>query len=359
MIKFIKVLMEKGHAYASGSSVYFSIESFDDYGRLSHQDVDQMMHGVRIGADPQKRHPLDFVLWKAAKKGEPSWDSPWGEGRPGWHIECSVMSTGLLGGTFDIHGGGLDLIFPHHENEIAQARAATGADFARYWIHNGLLSVNGEKMSKSLGNYITISDYLTEHRDPDLLKLAFLNSHYRSSLDYTEEKIKEAASARQRIMIFLEKADRIYDSVATGDALPGSDNPVMTDAQDTSESLTQDFRRAMNDDFNTPLALSVIFEAVKRGNEILSDKGFGEKTKAYMANAVKNFILRAAGVLGLSLNSLEIEDSEKDKIEGLVSAREAARKNRDYPEADRLRGQLEEMGIAIEDTPGGTVWRKK
>ena len=359
MIEFIKVLLEKGHAYASGNSVYFSIESFSDYGRLSHQDVGQIMHGVRIERDPRKRHPLDFVLWKAAKKDEPSWGSPWGDGRPGWHIECSVMSTRLLGKTFDIHGGGLDLIFPHHENEIAQAKAATGSDFARYWIHNGLLSVSGEKMSKSLGNYITISDYLAEHRDPDLLKLTFLNSHYRSSLDYTGEKIEEAARARERIMIFLEKADRVYNAVDNDGALSRSDNTIMTDAQDISESLTQDFRSAMNDDFNTPLALSVVFEAVKKGNEVLADSGLSVKAKAYMSNAIKNFILRGSGVLGLSLNSLEVADSEKDKIESLVSARDKARDRKDYSEADRIRRQLGEMGIVIEDTQGGTVWRKK
>ena len=257
MIKFVESLIEKEYAYVVGGSVYFSVEKFKEYGKLSNQDKEQMMHGVRIGPDEKKEHPLDFALWKEAKEGEPSWESPWGAGRPGWHIECSVMSTNILGKAFDIHGGGLDLIFPHHENEIAQAEAATGKTFANYWMHNGLLSVNGEKMAKSLKNYITISDFLNKHKDPDLLKIFFLSSHYRSPVDYSDEKIDEAKRSKERIMIFLDKVSRLAQEV------PASpEESVALEAMDKAQRIANDlqekFESAMNDDFNTSTALSVI-----------------------------------------------------------------------------------------------------
>ena len=346
MIKFIETLISKEYAYVSGGNVYFSVDKFAEYGKLSGQDKDQMMHGARVDTDEHKRHQLDFALWKEAKPEEPSWKSPWGEGRPGWHIECSVMSTNILGPQFDIHGGGLDLIFPHHENEIAQAEAATGCSFANYWIHNGLLTVNGEKMSKSLGNYITISDFLEKHGDPDLLKIAFLNSHYRSPVDYSDEKIDESKSARQRIMIFLEKADRLISRF-----------PSAAPKNKEADVFREKFESAMDDDFNTPVALSVIFEAVRAGNERLSVEKAGEED-ALMAASLKGFILEAAGVLGLSLSSEGIDESEAGRIEKLIAEREKARKNKDYSAADDIRKKLNDMGVTIEDMPEGTVWRK-
>lgn len=352
MIRFIETLVDKGYAYAAGGDVYFSVEKFAEYGKLSGQDKDQMLHGVRIDVDKKKRHQLDFALWKEAKPGEPSWESPWGGGRPGWHIECSVMSTNILGPQFDIHGGGLDLIFPHHENEIAQTEAATGKPFANYWIHNGLLSVNGEKMSKSLDNYITISDFMEKHKDPDLLKIAFLNSHYRSPVDYNEEKIEEAASSKQRIMIFFEKVDRLLSK--TRDREP---KPEKGAIKKMISGLEQRFEEAMDDDFNTPVALSVIFDAVRLGNERLVEEGTDEE-KACVTSALKDCILEFAGVFGLSLKVVRMGEKEAAEIERLIAERDRARKEKEYDAADKIRQKLNEMGIVIEDTPEGAVWRK-
>jgi len=355
MIDFIGILIKKGYAYTSGGSVYFSIEKFEGYGKLSNQDMDQMMHGVRKGEDRQKRHPLDFVLWKEVKPGEPSWASPWGEGRPGWHIECSVMSTDILGNQFDVHGGGLDLVFPHHENEIAQAEAVTEKPFANYWIHNGLLFVNGEKMSKSLGNYITISDYLEKYDDPDLLKISFLYSHYRSAMDYTGEKIEEARRAKERIMIFLDKADRaLKDSGFSGEYPAG-----ITEIQDVVDGLTEKFREAMDDDFNTPMAISVIFEAVKTGNDRLSSDIALSPDTVYFLGAIRNFILRIASVLGLSFRAAEIKSDLKTEVDRMIALREKARKEKNFKEADRIRKELSDKGVVLEDSPEGTIWRIK
>lgn len=358
MIDFIKVLIEKGCAYAVGHSVYFSVDKFAPYGKLSGQNREEMMHAVRIGPDEKKRAPLDFALWKDAKEFEPSWESPWGEGRPGWHIECSVMSTNILGSNFDIHGGGLDLVFPHHENEIAQAEAATGKPFANYWMHNGLLTVNGEKMSKSLGNYITISDFLKKYCDPDLLKIVFLNSHYRSPMNYSDEKIEEARRSKERIMIFLGKAERLAKEHALTERGTSSTVEAMVKAQWTVNALQEKFEEAMDDDFNTPVALSVIFEAVHNGNDMLSDGSMPSEEKAHIAGSIRNYVLRFADILGLSLNPAEVDDGESEKINALVARREAARKSRDYATADSLRKELAAMNVVVEDTPGGPVWRK-
>ncbi|MBD3379841.1 MAG: cysteine--tRNA ligase [Candidatus Omnitrophica bacterium] len=355
MISFIERLIEKGHAYVAGHNVYFSIQSYPDYGKLSHQDIDQMMHGVRIEVDGTKKHPLDFALWKEAKPQEPSWTSPWGEGRPGWHIECSVMSTGIFGPRFDIHGGGLDLIFPHHENEIAQAEAGTGEPFANYWLHNGLLTVNGEKMSKSLGNFMTISDFLERYKDPDLLKIAFLMSQYRSPMDYSEEKINEAARSKERIMIFLDRVERLDKENGRG-APPAE---ALSAAQETSSRLRENFLEAMNDDFNTASALSVIFEAVHKGNEVLSDDNMSAEEKACIAKAVKNQILMFAEVLCLKLDPVKVDDSEAEEIDKMLKLRQEARKKKDFGESDRIRDELLARGIVVEDTPEGPVWRKK
>ncbi|MBD3425739.1 MAG: cysteine--tRNA ligase [Candidatus Omnitrophica bacterium] len=357
MIKFIELLIEKGYAYAVGANVYFSVEKFPEYGKLSNRDREQMLQGVRVEHDKQKEYPLDFALWKEAKEHEPAWKSPWGMGRPGWHIECSVMSTNLLGPRFDIHGGGLDLIFPHHENEIAQAEACTGERFANYWIHNGLLTVNGEKMSKSLGNYVTISDFLEKYGDPDLLKIAFLMSHYRSPMDYSDEKIDSARSAKDRIMIFFEKAERAGREY---EASPGSEADIeaVGRAQWTVNELQERFTEAMDDDFNTSQALSVIFEGVKTGNDHLADPDKSPSEKAQMAKAISNYVLRFADILGLSLNPVKVDQDESKMIEELIARREEARKNRDFKSADRIREELAERGVTVEDTPKGPVWRK-
>ncbi|MDP8299878.1 MAG: cysteine--tRNA ligase [Candidatus Tantalella remota] len=360
MLRFIEVLIKKEYAYASGGNVYFSVDKFADYGKLSNQNKDEMNHGVRIEVDENKRHPLDFALWKVVKEGEPFWESPWGDGRPGWHIECSVMSTNILGEEFDVHGGGLDLIFPHHENEIAQAEAATGKSFARYWIHNGLLSVGGEKMSKSLGNYITIDDYFKKYGDADPLKIAFLTSHYRSPMDYTDEKIEEARRSKERIMIFFDKADRIRKEYSekdrNGEAPMGLED--MGKAQWAVNNLQEKFDEAMNDDFNTSAALSVIFDAVRQGNDCLSGDEMSLSGKSHMTSAIKNYILRFADILGLTLRPVELDASEEAKIEQLVAVRETAREQKDYARSDEIRDELLKKGVTVEDTPEGPVWRK-
>jgi len=358
MIDFIKVLIDKGYGYVVGGNVYYSVDKFASYGKLSGQNREEMMYAVRIDPDRNKRHPLDFALWKEAKEFEPSWKSPWGEGRPGWHIECSVMSTNLLGSNFDIHGGGLDLVFPHHENEIAQAEAATGKPFANYWLHNGLLTVNGEKMAKSLGNYITISDFLAEYRDPDILKIMFLNSHYRSPVNYSAEKIEEARRAKERIMIFLEKAEKIVKEHALTEQGAAATVDAMDKAQWAVNSLQEKFEEAMDDDFNTPVALSVIFEAVRTGNDTLADGAIPPEEKAHITGSIRNYVLRFADILGLSLNPVEIAEEETAKIRGMVAKREEARKKRDYAAADRIRKELAALNVVVEDTPEGPVWRK-
>ncbi len=355
MIEFIETLVNKGYAYAAGGDVYFSVEKFAEYGKLSGQDREQMATGARVELDRKKRDPLDFALWKASKPHEPYWESPWGNGRPGWHIECSVMSTRIFGAQVDIHGGGLDLIFPHHENEIAQAEAATGRTFANYWVHNGLLTVNGEKMSKSLGNYITVADFLERYKEPDLLKIAFLNSHYRSPMNYSDERIQDAARSRERIMIFFDKVDRMAHGFAGAAAPPAGGAGKEPGGV---ASLRGRFDEAMDDDFNTPAAMSVMFEAVRAGNDLLSGPGLSPDEKARQATAVKNCISGFADILGLSLIPGKLEEGLAGEIERLVALREDARKKKDYAAADRIRRELMEKGVVIEDTPEGPVCRK-
>ncbi|HNX91530.1 MAG TPA: cysteine--tRNA ligase [Candidatus Omnitrophota bacterium] len=313
MIKFIGGLIEKGFAYPSGGDVYFSVEKFPDYGKLSRQNTDEMLHGVRKDVNENKRHQLDFALWKSAKPGEPSWPSPWGEGRPGWHIECSVMSTKELRATFDIHGGGLDLMFPHHENEIAQAEAATGEPFARYWIHNGLLTVNGEKMSKSLGNYITIKEYLDKYQDPDLLKIMYLMSHYRSAVDFTETKIHEAAVLKSRVVTFVSTFKRYSAGEVAADA-----------------GLREKFIKAMDDDFNTPLVLAVLNEAVSAGNSHLAACVSGDEKAASLAAPFKSLVDEITSIFGIGTEEKKETVDNADEIEKLIAERNSARKNKDF-----------------------------
>jgi len=347
MIKFIQLIMEKGFAYEAGGDVYFDVKKAKKYGKLSGQNVENMEIGARISPGETKKNPLDFALWKKAKPEEPSWESPWGKGRPGWHIECSVMSSDILGGEFDIHGGGVDLVFPHHENEIAQSEAA-GNKFARIWMHNGLLTISGEKMAKSLGNYVSIKDFIREYKDSDLLKLLFVTSHYKSSVDYSEHKIREMASMKERILIFLQKAEDTRKTKSKKTKSP------KTTGRSKIKELNDSFEKAMDDDFNTAEAVAIIFEAVTAGNRFLSEGN------TRLADEIRKLVRELSLIFGLNLKEgREAEESLKDEVEHLIKERNAARKKRDFKKADEIRLSLSKKGIILEDTKEGTAWRRK
>jgi len=346
MIKFIQCLIDRKAAYASGGDVYFDITKAKNYGKLSNQSLDKMESGARVVATENKRNPLDFALWKAAKENEPFWNSPWGKGRPGWHIECSVMSSDILGSEFDIHGGGIDLIFPHHENEVAQSEAA-GEKFARYWIHHGLLTINGQKMAKSLGNFITVKDFIDKYKNPNLLKLLFLSTHYSHPVDFRDEKLEETKKAYDRFRILFQKIDREFGSRDTT-ILP--DNS-MGNIRDFKES----FEKAMDDDFNTPQALGVLFDMVNECNKILDNK---QDDRRFMLRTAMEVILKLANIFGLSFKEIEEEKSDTWVIVA-ISMREQYRRDKKFKEADEVRIALEAKGIILEDTKDGTTWRRK
>jgi cysteinyl-tRNA synthetase len=337
IITLIEKLIDNESAYVSASGdVCFSIESFKDYGKLSRRNVDQLLENTRSTLNSDKRNPLDFVLWKSAKPGEPQWPSPWGQGRPGWHIECSAMSTNILGDTFDIHGGGLDLKFPHHENEIAQSEAACGGEFARWWMHAGLLTINGQKMSKSLGNFVTIEDALKQYH-AETIRCFMLSATYRSPLDYCENTLQQMHS----------RMESLYT------ALRGLD---LTQVLEDSD-FEKNFQDAMNDDFNTPIAMSVLFDLAHEINRIkLND------TQA--ASLLAGLLQRLMQVLGLGFESAEdflqgkVDAETVAKIEALIARRNKARAEKDWAEADAVRDELTAMGIAIEDGSQGTQWRR-
>ena len=333
MLEMISGLIDRGFAYAADGDVYFRVNRFDSYGKLSHRTLDGMMAGARIAPNESKESPLDFTLWKGAKEGEPAWDSPWGPGRPGWHIECSAMSLSYLGEKIDIHGGGADLIFPHHENEIAQTEAFTGAEpFSQYWLHNGLLQLGDEKMSKSLGNLVSIRDVVDRH-GADAFRLFVLTSHYRSPLTWSEEGV--AASARA--------AERLGRAAAAN----GGEGAAL----DVSGFKTR-FYEAMDDDLNTPQALAALFDMAREINRAANDGGNIEEART---------LLRELGaVLGLRLDASASSGGAGDAapyIELLIETRSALRSEKQFALADRLRDRLSELGVVLEDTPQGTEWR--
>ena len=361
MIDMIKVLLEKGHAYVNGNDVYYSVESFKSYGELSGRRLDELKEGARIAVDEKKRHPMDFVLWKGAKPGEPEWPSPWGPGRPGWHMECSVMSSYYLGNTFDIHGGGLDLIFPHHENERAQSLAANGGEFARYWIHNGFLTVDSEKMSKSLGNFVTIRDALKEFH-PEVIRLFLLSKHYRSPLDFSRKDVRDFQSGLVRIYRTLEKVESLLGAYERDQE---GDSGYLAEAGD--DGFLGRFVEVMDDDLNTAAAVGLVFDQVREINKKLEKTAtrFEEKDKEALSKDRRDLFL-AGKVLGLFnqrpvefLQTLAsgAEGVDEKEIEQLIEERKQAKAEKNWARADAIRDDLKEKGIILEDTPQGTTWR--
>ena len=352
MLHMIKDLLKKGYAYEAGGDIYFRVKNFGDYGKLSHQSLKMMESGARVSPGENKEDPLDFALWKRSKEEEPSWKSGSVEGRPGWHIECSAMSMKPLGDNFDIHGGGIDLIFPHHENEIAQSESYSEKGFANYWMHNGLLTINGQKMAKSLGNYLSISDFLNRYKDADILKLFFLSAHYRSPIDFTKENINAAKAAKERFSIFFTKAEELISKKPIPKA-----TCLKHEHREVLETLKKDFERAMDDDFNTPSALAALFNTVTKGNSIINSEEGNVDEKAIFSNALLECIRELGGVLGLSFSKVAVSNEFKKMVEDLLEERSKAREKKDYKTADRIRTELIALGVIVEDTDAGTKWR--
>ncbi|MBI2093397.1 MAG: cysteine--tRNA ligase, partial [Candidatus Omnitrophica bacterium] len=359
MTDLIAKLLFQGIAYEAGGDVYFSVRKFEAYGKLSNRSPDELLSGARVEPGEHKQDPLDFALWKAAKPGEPSWQSPWGFGRPGWHIECSAMSTHYLGDGFDIHGGGVDLVFPHHENEIAQAQAA-GKSFARFWIHNGLLTVNSEKMSKSLGNFVTMEDALKRcGGEPDVMKMFFLSAHYRSPIDYTPSNLHAAG---RRFDAFDSFCMRVHSEGFL------KQHPALGSQKVESDERSRwrgKFAQAMDDDLNTPQALSVLDQLVKYGNQCLQqyEKPPLERSQfpewdrlPIVICEIYHVLLELGGVLGLFSDVLH--DLSKEEL-ALLQEREVARRMRDFKRADDIRRQFADKGFIIEDTVRGPIVRIK
>lgn len=342
IIEMVSGLIEKGYAYELEGDVYFRVNNDEDYGRLSRRKLEDMRAGYKIGVDERKEDPADFALWKSAKPGEPSWESPWGPGRPGWHIECSVMSLRHLGEQIDIHGGGNDLVFPHHENEIAQTESYTGKSFARYWVHNGMMQLKGAAMSKSTGNLVTIEDFLVQN-NPDVLRMMVLNSSYRSPLTFTEDVIEQAESALERLRGALRPA--IPQESPSGEAAA----ELAALAEHTRES----FIKAMDDDFNTAGALGHLFDLV-RGINQARDAGVDDAT----LETGRSTLTELAGVLGLRLELAAGSQTDAAPfIELLIEIRLELRQAKQWELADMIRDRLEDMGVSLEDTPQGTTWR--
>lgn len=368
IIDFIQQLIENNLAYESNGDVYYRTKKFAEYGKLSHQKTDELLEGVRIDVGENKESPLDFTLWKKSKPGEVAWDSPWGEGRPGWHIECSAMIKKYLGDTIDIHGGGIDLSFPHHENEIAQSESLTGQQLAKYWMHNAMLTINDQKMSKSLGNFIRVNDVLAHH-DSQVVRFFMLSGHYRTPLNYSDELLHNAGNGLQRLKTTVanikhalsslqnksvnDKETHKGDKEAPAGNERGHSDHEAREKQEAIVKWRQKFEAAMDDDFNTANAISALFELSKEANSQLSNNQLSEETmKAYL-----NTLTDLAHILGLTLDEqVELLD---DDIDQLIEERQQARQAKDFARADEIRDLLQEKGIILEDTPQGVRWKRK
>jgi len=355
IIKFIEQLMDEGFAYKINGDVFYSVEKFKEYGKLSGRRLEEMEAGARVDVDIRKQNPFDFVLWKSSKPGEPTWESPWGMGRPGWHIECSAMSCEYLGEMFDIHGGGKDLTFPHHENEIAQSEAIFKKPFVKYWIHNGFVNINQEKMSKSLGNFLMIKDAIKTYH-PEAVRLFLLSKHYRSPIDFTEKAMDEASAGLDKIYSLLERTNEKIALTTVGDAAPGD--------------CWERFCEAMDDDFNSAQGVGIVFDTVRKVNRILdqNNNGLSSELKT-MIQTIQADILRIGQTLGILMESpktyfdkkrskvLEEKSIDPVVIENLIQKRNAARREKDWEKADEVRIQLQDMNVTVEDRPEGTVWK--
>ena len=357
MIDMIQTLIDKGHAYvAADGTVYFRTRSFDQYGKLSHKNLDDLRTGERelkVSGEEQKEDPLDFVLWKPKKEGEPSWPSPWCDGRPGWHIECSVMSKKYLAETIDIHGGGSDLIFPHHENEIAQSECTSGKEFAHYWMHNGFLNIDNRKMSKSLGNFFTVRE-ITEKYDPQVLRFFMQTAQYRGPLNFSAELMEQAKTSLDRIRTCGNMLKEALETAPERDLTAEEQNAV-----DGIREFVKMFEDAMDDDLNTADAITAIFELVRSANVNVKTAS-GEKAPKKVVESFYNTLELLAGILGLFITTEENAeaDPEAEEIEGLIAQRKEAKKNKDFALADKIRDDLLARGIVLEDTREGTKWKR-
>ena len=370
MVRLITTLFEKGLAYDVDGDVYYAVEKFKGYGKLSGRNLEDMLAGARVDVNEKKRNPMDFALWKASKEGEPRWDSPWGKGRPGWHIECSVMSQRYLGDTFDIHGGGEDLIFPHHENEIAQSEGATGKPLARYWLHNGFVRVNSEKMSKSLGNFSTIQEMLLGYH-PEVLRLFVLQSHYRSPVDFSEGSLRDSRTGMDRFYTTLKA---LKDSLARhGGTIDEWKDPLTKEHRQVFEkimTLPERFAEAMDDDFNTARAIGHLYDAVRILNSYMAEwQNEPTPETVYVLVRSREILLPIGAVLGLFLDDPDhYFDADRNRevlkrglnveeIEGLIEARRQARAQKDWKKADEIRQVLVEKKVSLKDTSDRTVWK--
>ncbi|SDX91766.1 cysteine--tRNA ligase [Paenibacillus sp. CF384] len=346
IIAFIQSLIDGGHAYENGGDVFFRTSTFPDYGKLSHQNMDELQLGIRIGVDERKESGQDFVLWKAAKPGEIKWDSPWGAGRPGWHIECSAMARKYLGDTLDIHGGGHDLQFPHHECEIAQSESVTGKPLANYWMHNGYININNEKMSKSLGNGITVQEMLTRIK-PAVIRYFMLSAHYRSPLNFSDETIAQAENSIERI---LNSVSNVKHRLSVAVSVP--DGAALDQLKERIAAIREQFNAKMDDDFNTPDAITAMFELVSEANLLLQRSVVSAEELELLLTAFQDF----DRVLGLLEAEEELLDAD---IDALIVQRTEARTSKNWKRADEIRDQLSALGIVLEDTPQGIRWRRK